>query len=131
MPVVEFLIDYEAPESGRYGEVPSSANLERVFFLDDEDRELVERRRGERMKLGFSSPVAGHGDLLGGQGGRRLSGDARSAGHHRAHAATCRRRRFIWMGWDEHGDGSPASKRGTGRRLGMGFRNPLGVGADK
>ena len=30
------------------------ADLERVFFLDDEDRALIERRRGEHMKLGFS-----------------------------------------------------------------------------
>ncbi|MER7131960.1 DUF4158 domain-containing protein [Streptosporangium saharense] len=54
MPVVEFLTDDEASAYGRYGEVPSRADLERVFFLDDEDRELVERRRGEHMKLGFS-----------------------------------------------------------------------------
>lgn len=25
-----------------------------MFFLDDEDRALVERHRGEHMKLGFS-----------------------------------------------------------------------------
>ena len=30
------------------------ADLERVFFLDDEDRALIERRCGEHMKLGFS-----------------------------------------------------------------------------
>src|SRR3981081_1658814 len=34
--------------------VPSRADLERVFFLDDEDRALIERRRGKRMKPGFS-----------------------------------------------------------------------------
>ena len=33
---------------------PSQADLERVFFLDDEDRALIDRRRGEHMKLGFS-----------------------------------------------------------------------------
>jgi hypothetical protein len=38
---------------GRYAEVPSRADLERVFFVDDEDRALIERRRGEHMKLGF------------------------------------------------------------------------------
>src|SRR4051812_39544700 len=54
MPVVEFLTDDEAATYGRYGEVPSRADLERVFFLDDEDRELVERRRGDHMKFGFS-----------------------------------------------------------------------------
>jgi len=33
--------------------VPSRADLERAFFLD-EDRALIERRRGEHMKLGLS-----------------------------------------------------------------------------
>ena len=39
---------------GRYAGVPLRADLARVFFLDDEDRALIERRRGEHMKLGFS-----------------------------------------------------------------------------
>ena len=30
------------------------ADLDRVFFLDEEDRALIERRRGEHMKLGFA-----------------------------------------------------------------------------
>jgi len=38
---------------GRYAGVPSRADLERAFFLD-EDRALIERRRGEHMKLGLS-----------------------------------------------------------------------------
>lgn len=29
-------------------------DLERVFLLDDDDQALIERRRGEHMKLGFS-----------------------------------------------------------------------------
>ena len=33
---------------------PSQADLERVFFLDDEDLELVERHRGEHMRAGFA-----------------------------------------------------------------------------
>jgi hypothetical protein len=51
---VEFLTDDEAAAYGRYAGVPSPADLERVFFLDDEDRALVDRRRGEHMKLGFA-----------------------------------------------------------------------------
>ncbi len=49
----EFLADDEAAAYGRYARVPSRADLERVFFLDDEDRALIERHRGEHMKLGF------------------------------------------------------------------------------
>ncbi|MFC4062898.1 DUF4158 domain-containing protein [Planomonospora corallina] len=51
---VEFLTDDEAAAYGRFAGPPSRADLERVFFLDDEDRALVGRRRGEHMKLGFA-----------------------------------------------------------------------------
>jgi len=51
---VEFLTDDEAAGFGRYAGVPSRADLERVFFLDDEDRVLIERRRGAHLKLGFA-----------------------------------------------------------------------------
>ena len=51
---VEFLTDDEASAYGRYVGAPSQADLERVFFLDDEDRALVDRRRGEHMKVGFA-----------------------------------------------------------------------------
>ena len=51
---VEFLTDDEAAAFGRYAGVLSRVDLERVFFLDDEDRALVERRRGGHMKLGFA-----------------------------------------------------------------------------
>ncbi|HEY6315514.1 MAG TPA: DUF4158 domain-containing protein [Streptosporangiaceae bacterium] len=54
MPLVDFLTDEEAAAYGRFVGAPSRADLERVFFLDDEDRALVERHRGEHMKLGFS-----------------------------------------------------------------------------
>jgi TnpA family transposase len=51
---VEFLTDDEAAAYGRYAGPPSQADLERVFFLDDEDRKLVDLRRGDHMKAGFA-----------------------------------------------------------------------------
>jgi TnpA family transposase len=51
---VEFLTDDEAAAYGRYGEDPSQADLERVFFLDDEDMALVNQHRGEHMRAGFA-----------------------------------------------------------------------------
>src|SRR5260370_28509094 len=51
---VEFLTDDEAAAYGRYAEAPSQTDLERVFFLDDEDRKLVDLRRGDHMKAGFA-----------------------------------------------------------------------------
>lgn len=52
MPVV-FLSDEEAAAYGRYIGPPSRAELEKLFFLDDADRELIARRRGEASRLGF------------------------------------------------------------------------------
>jgi hypothetical protein len=51
---VEFLTDDEAAAYGRFAGPPALADLERVFFLDDEDRALVRQRRGEHMRLGFA-----------------------------------------------------------------------------
>jgi hypothetical protein len=51
---VEFLTDEEAAAYGRYAEDPSQADLERVFFLDDEDMDLVSQHRGDHMKAGFA-----------------------------------------------------------------------------
>ena len=45
MPMVDFLTDEEATAYGRYTGAPSRADLERVFFLDDDDRALVDRHR--------------------------------------------------------------------------------------
>ena len=50
---VDFLSDQEAAAFGRYGGVPSGVELERFFFLDDEDRALVARHRGDHNRLGF------------------------------------------------------------------------------
>ena len=51
---VEFLTDDEAAAYGRYAAPPSRADLERVFFLYDEDRAQVAQRRGQHMRLGFA-----------------------------------------------------------------------------
>ncbi len=51
---VEFLTDDEAAAYGRYVGDPSQADLERVFFLDDEDMDLVNQHRGDHMKVGFA-----------------------------------------------------------------------------
>jgi hypothetical protein len=51
---VESLTDNEAAGYGRYAGCPSQADLERVFFLDDADMDLVNQRRGDHMKMGFA-----------------------------------------------------------------------------
>ena len=51
---VEFLTDDEAAAYGRYAGTPSQADLDRVFFLDDEDLKLVRRHRGDHMRAGFA-----------------------------------------------------------------------------
>ena len=51
---VEFLTDDEVAAYGRFIDAPARADLERVFFLDDEDRALVAVRRGEHSQLGFA-----------------------------------------------------------------------------
>ncbi len=51
---VEFLTDQEAAVFGRYRGSPSREELERFFFLDDGDRKLAFRRRGDHNRLGFS-----------------------------------------------------------------------------
>ncbi|WP_427130513.1 DUF4158 domain-containing protein [Pseudarthrobacter sp. S9] len=51
---VEFLTDVQAAAYSRFTEPPSLAELERCFFLDDTDKALVNKRRGDYNRLGFS-----------------------------------------------------------------------------
>jgi len=51
---VEFLSDDQAAAYEGFVGVPSPKELERYFFLDDEDLVLVRKRREERHRLGFA-----------------------------------------------------------------------------
>lgn len=51
---VEFLTDEQAEACGRFAEEPTRPELERFCFLDDEDRTLIAKRRGDLNRLGFA-----------------------------------------------------------------------------
>ncbi len=50
---LEFLSDAQVAGYGRFGGVPSQADLERFFVLDDTDRCRIGDRRGDHNRLGF------------------------------------------------------------------------------
>ena len=51
---VEFLTDEQAAAYAAYRGAPSRTELERFFFLDDADRELIEPKRRAHNRLGFA-----------------------------------------------------------------------------
>jgi Domain of unknown function (DUF4158) len=50
---VEFLTDAQVAAYGRFDGVPSQADMERFFLLDDADKALIGDRRGDQNRLGF------------------------------------------------------------------------------
>jgi len=48
-----FLTAKQLAAYGKFEGPPSSEELERFFWLDDEDRKLVGKRRGDASRLGF------------------------------------------------------------------------------
>jgi Domain of unknown function (DUF4158) len=49
-----FLTARQVAAYGRFDGAPSGEELERFFFLDDEDRKLIAKRRGDAKRLGFA-----------------------------------------------------------------------------
>ena len=147
---VEFLSDEQAAAYGRFNGAPGRAELERCFFLDDADRELVRRRRSEQNRLGFAlqlttvrfletfladpldvpwvvveylGPPARHRRPVGGEGVLRASDDA--VGAHRRGSPRLRLHRLRWRGGAAAGlPNSPGVDAGgtTGRTVRPGRR---------
>jgi Domain of unknown function (DUF4158) len=55
---VEFLTDEQAAGYGRFPDGLTPTELEGLFFLDDFDKDLVARRRGDENRVGFGLQVA-------------------------------------------------------------------------
>ena len=54
---VEFLTDVQAAAYTAFDGAPSRTELERFFFLDDADREMVEGERRSHNRLGFAAQL--------------------------------------------------------------------------
>lgn len=49
-----FLTDEQVEAYGKFAEEPTRPELERFFFLDDEDRKLIAKRRRDHSRLGLA-----------------------------------------------------------------------------
>ncbi|AEW94174.1 transposase, Tn3 family [Streptantibioticus cattleyicolor NRRL 8057 = DSM 46488] len=54
---VEFLTDEQAEAYGAFREVPTRPELERFFFLDDDDRDLIALHRTDGHRLGMAMQI--------------------------------------------------------------------------
>lgn len=54
---LEFLTEAQVSGYGRFQGVPVRSDLERFFLLDDADRGLIGKRRGDQNRLGFALQI--------------------------------------------------------------------------